>query len=111
MEVDVREQRRNYRSCWRSNLRLSELTAFHNTRGEPLADQPQKTLIPDAVGEKTSQPPLVNRVEEFAEIRIDHPIDLTLLDADRDRIKRIVLTAPGPKPIGETDKVALLDGN
>ena len=46
------------------------------TRGEPLTDQSQKTLIPDAVGEKTSHSPPISSVEEFAEIRIDDAVAL-----------------------------------
>ena len=71
------------------------------TRGEPLTDQSQKTLIPDAVGEKTSHSPPISSVEEFAEIRIDDAVDPTLLNADCDRMQCIVLTTPRTKAVRE----------
>lgn len=58
---------------------------------------------------KTLQPPPINRVEEFAEIRINDPIDLALLDRDCNRIQRVMLTAPWAKTIRDADKVALID--
>jgi hypothetical protein len=59
---------------------------------------------------KTLQPPPINRVEEFAKIRINDPIDLALLDRDCNRIQRVMLTAPWTKTIRDADKVALING-
>src|SRR5260370_7719778 len=38
------------------------------------------------------------------------PVHLPLLDPDRQRIQRIMLAAPRPEPIGETEKVLLVHG-
>src|SRR5215831_14746668 len=59
---------------------------------------------------KRCAPPQINRVEEFAEVRINDPVDLALLDSDKHCIERIMLITPPPKAIGEADKVALVDG-
>src|SRR5215468_8494592 len=59
---------------------------------------------------KRCAPPQINRVEEFAEVRINDPVDLALLDSDKHCIERIMLITTPPKAIGEADKVALVDG-
>src|SRR6516225_9622352 len=110
VEIDVRQQGRDDRPLRRPHLRLTESDALHHTRGKPLANQPQYSLIPDTMGQKTLGPPQINRVEELAEVRIYDPVDLALLDSDKHCIERIMLIAPPPKAIGEADKVALVDG-
>ena len=60
-------------ACTVTHLRLTELNALHHTRGKPLANQPQYSLIPDTMGQKALCPPQINRVEELAEIPCQRP--------------------------------------
>ena len=52
---------------------------------------------------------MIDRIEERAEVRIEHPTHLPVLDGHRQGIQRVVLAAFGAEPIGEPDKVRLLD--
>jgi hypothetical protein len=53
---------------------------------------------------------LIQAGEAVADIRVDHPIHLSLEDPGGERVQRIVLAAPRPKPVGETQEVHLVDG-
>ena len=55
------------------------------------------------------QPVPRNRVEEFADVTIDHPVDLAPIDTDRERIERIMCPTPGPEPVAEPQEFRLLD--
>ena len=49
-------------------------------------------------------------VRRFPEVRIEHPVHPLSLDPGRERVQRIMLFAPRPKPIGEAHEVRLVDG-
>src|SRR5205814_8877417 len=59
---------------------------------------------------KLHQPGLIELGEEVAEIRVEYPVHLLLVDPDRQRIERIVWLAPGPEAVGEAANVLLVDG-
>jgi hypothetical protein len=61
------------------------------------------------VPEKLLEPTLIKLTEEVADIRVKHPVHLPPHDPDRERVQRIVRTAPRPKPVGETPEVGLID--
>ena len=52
---------------------------------------------------------LVKAPEEVAEVRVEHQVHLLAHDPDRERIQRIMLRAPRPKPVRETEKVLLVN--
>jgi hypothetical protein len=60
--------------------------------------------------EKPLQPALIEPGEEVADVRVQHPVHPPAFDRDRERVQRIMLTTPGPKPVGETEEVLLVDG-
>ena len=78
-------------------------------RGQPFLDQPQDPPIRDPVLNKPLQPLMVKAGEVVPEIQVEHPAHLPL-DPDRERVQRIVWTAPGPEPIGEPEEVRLEHG-
>jgi hypothetical protein len=49
-------------------------------------------------------------VRRFPDIRVEHEVHLLARDPDRQRIQRIMLRAPRPKPIREPTKVLLIHG-
>ena len=53
---------------------------------------------------------VVHRVKERTDVRIEYPVHLLRLDADRERIQRLVGAAPRSKAIGEAEEVLLVDG-
>ena len=74
------------------------------------ADETQDPPVRNAMLEKLLQPRLIERGEEVADIRIEHPVHLLPQDPDRQRIQRIMRAAPWPEPVGEAEKVLLVDG-
>jgi len=60
--------------------------------------------------EELLEPAVIKAGEEVAEVRVEHPVHLLLRDTDRQRIQRVVRAAPWPEPVGEAEKVLLVDG-
>ena len=60
--------------------------------------------------EKPHKPRLVEAGEEVADVRVEHVAHLLARDPSRERIQRIMLAAPRPKPVRKTEKVLLVDG-
>jgi hypothetical protein len=48
---------------------------------------------------------LIKLTEEVADISIEHEVHLPAHDPDRQRIQRIMLRAPRPKPVRETQEI------
>ena len=84
-------------------------SSLHDAGVQPLDDQPDNPLVPDSVLKKPDQPAPRNRVEEFADVTIDHPVNLAPLDADRERIERIMRPTPGPEPVAEPQELRLVN--
>jgi len=64
---------------------------------------------------KLEQPTFIEFVEKVANICVKNVVHSLLFDCDGQRIQRIVLAAPRPEPVGEAEKVFLInlveDGN
>src|ERR1700676_110695 len=60
--------------------------------------------------EELPQPRPIQRGEKVADISVEYPVHLSLGDPNRQRIQRIMRAAPGPEPVGETEKVLLVYG-
>src|SRR5215210_8842542 len=78
-------------------------------RPEPFLDQPQDPSIANAVLEKPQQPAVIKTAEEVADVRVEHPVDLPVIDPGRQRIQRVMRRASRPEPVGEADEVRLID--
>ena len=77
---------------------------------EPFLDQPQDPLVRDPMLEELHQPRLVKAGEEVADVSVEHEAHLLARDPGRERIQRIMLRAPRPKPVRETEEVLLVHG-
>jgi hypothetical protein len=95
---------------WCTFLALRPRPVLDDSCAQPLADEPQDPLIRDPVLKKPHQPAMIKVGEELADIRVEHPVHLLLFDPDRERIQRVMRAAPGPKTIGETPEIHLVDG-
>src|SRR5438477_13163334 len=60
--------------------------------------------------EELQKPRLVEASEEVADVSVAHEVHLLARDPDRERVQRIMLRAPRPKPVREPQKVLLIDG-
>jgi hypothetical protein len=53
---------------------------------------------------------MVEAGKVVAEISVEHPAHVLAHDPGGERIQRVMRAAPGPKPVGEPEKVRLVDG-
>jgi site-specific DNA recombinase len=108
----------SYPLRWRGDrcpLRRALLTCpppsvLDDSRGQPLADQPQDPLVRDPVPEEPPQPIVIKTGEEVADVRVEHPVHPLLRNPDRQRVQRIVRAAPRSEPVGEAPEILLVDG-
>src|SRR5450631_407918 len=108
MQVDVGQQGRSYRSLWCPHLRLRPVAVLRNSGLQPFLDQPKYSPVGNPMLEKPQHPLVVHVIEEPADVGIQHPVHLLPLDPDHQRIQRLMLTAPRPRPIREAQKVHLI---
>ena len=101
---------RDRRSLRRTLHHLRQLPVLDDPRSQPLADQPQDPVIRDPVPEELLQPVPVKTAEEVADVRVQHPVHLALIDPGRQRVQRIMRAAARPEPIGEALEVRLEHG-
>src|ERR1017187_5021389 len=53
---------------------------------------------------------MIKTGEEVADVRVEHPVHPLALNADRERVQRMVRAAPWPEPVGEAQEIRLIDG-
>src|SRR5271157_6010640 len=53
---------------------------------------------------------MANRIEKRPDIGVKYIVHLTLGDAYREGVQRIVRSPSGPEPIGEPEEIFLVDG-
>jgi hypothetical protein len=69
---------------------------FEPQSAEPFLDQPHDALICHTMLDELHEPRMLQRIEEAAQIRIEHPVHFLRLDPDRQRIQRLMRTALNP---------------
>ena len=110
VQVDVGQQRRDRRPLGRAFLAGRPPAVLDHACSEPFLDQAQDPPVRDPVLEELHQPGVIQAAEEVPEIQVEHPVHLAILNRDRERIQRVMLSATGPKPVGEPQEVRLIDG-
>ena len=94
-------------SLWRPLLRFRQLPVFDDPCGQPLADQPQDPFIRDPVPEEPLKPASVKLPEEVADIRVQHPAHLVLIDPGRQRVQRVMRLSARPEPVRDPPEIRL----
>src|SRR6266511_5407956 len=110
MKEDVRKQRRNRCPLRRPRLRARPFPVLDDACPEPLLDQPQDPFVRDPMLEELHKPRLVEAGEEVADVSVEHEVHLPARDPDSKRVQRIMLRAPRPEPVRETEEVLLVYG-
>src|SRR5215470_20245288 len=101
VQVDIRQQRRYRCPLWRAFLIRRPFPVLDDSGSQPLPDQPQDPFVRDPVLQELPQPDMIKLAEEVAVIRIKHPVHRSAADPSRERVQRVMRTAPWPKPIRE----------
>ena len=60
--------------------------------------------------EEPHHPFVVDRVEERADVGVEHPVHPFLMDADPESVQRLMLASPFTEPVGKAEEVRLIDG-
>jgi site-specific DNA recombinase len=100
----------NARPLRSASVRLLLLAALKNAGPQPQPNEPQDARIGDPVRHHPQQPLVVDRVEEAANVGIEHPVHTLAHDRRMQGIKRHVGVPPRPEAIGEPQEVGLIDG-
>src|SRR5579863_2319057 len=109
MQVDVRQQRRNYCPLRRPYLRLRPFPFFRHSRLQPFLDQANDAPVRDPMLEKLHQPFVRNIIEKSTNVQIEHPVHSPPPQSHPERVQRIMLASPWPEPIGESQKVLFIN--
>src|SRR5690606_3855619 len=107
-QIDVRQQGRNHRTLRCPSYRRYSPTFLPHPCPQPLVDQPQYPFITNAMLQETAQPRVIDRVEERADVRIQHPMDRSIRERHPQRIQCVMLTSTGTKSITEPNEVRLV---
>jgi site-specific DNA recombinase len=94
---------------WRSLLRFLPFPFFRHPCFEPFLDQSHDAPVRDPMLDKLYQPFVRQIVEKTANVHVEYPVHLPPSQSHRQRVQRIVLAAPRPKPIRESQKVLFVD--
>ena len=84
-------------------------SVFQYARLQPFLDQADDARIADSMLQKTNRPFLTDFVKEAADVGIENPVHLRVVDSDTERVERIVRAPPWPEPIREPEEVFLVD--
>lgn len=108
MQVDVRQERRNYCPLRRPYLRLRPLAFLRYSRPQPFPDQAKYSSVSDPMLHKLQHPFVAYPIEEAPNVRVQNPVHSLSLNAHGQRIQRSVGAAfqcetalpPVPAPAG-----------
>ena len=110
MQVDVGQQGRDAPALRRSFIRHGALALFQHACVQPFLDVPQDALVCDPVPDELHQPLVAQRVEEPANVRVEHVAHLSRADAHRQGVQRHVRRTLGAEPVRGAQEVGLVDG-
>lgn len=110
VQEDVGEERADARPLRCASVGLLQLAALKNAGSQPQSDERQNAKIGDSVRHHPQQPLVVDRVEEAANVGIEHPVHALPHDRRMQSIERHVRVPPRPEAIGELKEVGLIDG-
>ena len=98
------------RTLRRSLLRFVPLIALQDAGLEPHPDEPEDARIGDPMGQHPQHPSVVNRVEEAADVGIEHPVHASGHDRRVQRRQSPVRVPPRLEAVGEPQEVDFIDG-
>jgi hypothetical protein len=81
MQVDVCQEWRDHRTLRSSLYSRHPPSVFDHTRFEPFTNQSSNPLIGNPVFEEPEHPPVIDFVEERADVGIHNPVHLSALDS------------------------------
>jgi hypothetical protein len=109
MQIDIGQQWRYYRPLWRTYLTFRPRSVLGYPCLQPFLDQAQYPRIPYSMLHELDNPFVRHVVEKSPNVQVQHPVHSLPRDSYRQRIQRLMLATPRPKPVGESQEVVLID--
>src|SRR5208282_2985658 len=109
VEIDVGQQRRDDRPLRGAHHRRGADPVLQHTHCQPFADQAEDPLVANPPFQETEQSVMAYRVKERPDIGVQDPVYLAGLNRHDQRVERVVLPPPRPKPVREPEEVLLVD--
>ena len=100
---------RHNAALWRTQPSIRPFGSVHDASVQPFGDQPDHPPVPNTMLQETDQSVPGDRVEERANVGIKDPVDLALLNPDRQGVKRIVRSTTRPETVAEAEELRLED--
>ena len=110
MQVDVRKQRRDHAALRSAAVRVRKAPVLLHARLQPLVDGTSNHTVTYPLVEDSSQVPVLDAVEKFPDVEVDHPATFHAHQAFPERLDRLVSRPTGPKTIRAVQEVLLVDG-
>ena len=84
-------------------------TVLHHTRPQPSANEAQHAPVANPVLDEPHHPVMADVVEEPLDVSVQYPVHRPVPNPDRKRVQCIVLSPSRSEPVGEANKVLLVD--
>ncbi len=110
MQIDVRQERRNYPALGGSRRRALKASLRHHPRVQPLADQADHHPVDYPLAKQNLELPPVERVEKVRHICVQHPAATHVPQRIAKCGVRALGRAAGAKPVREIIEIFLVDG-
>ncbi len=93
----------------RTSFRLQPSAFLHHPRLQPFLDEAQNPAVGHAMLHELEHPGVRNRIEKGPDVSIHNVVHPLLRERIRERIQRLMLAVPRPKPIRKAQKVLLVN--
>src|SRR6516165_7982588 len=109
VQIDVGEQRRDYRALPRPSVTDRHHPVFHDARLQPFLDQADDAPVADPMLQEADQPFLVDLIEERSDVGVQYEAHLLAVDPDTESIQRVMRAAPRPESVRHSEEIFLVD--
>jgi len=90
-------------------LHLDHASIFEHACRQPFGNQPDDSPVANPMLDEADQPILADLVEKGLNVAIEHPVDPSLPDPERERIQRLMLGALWSETVAEAQELRLID--
>ena len=109
VEVDIRQERTDAPALDGPHLPRCPLPILQHTGAQPFLDEAHDAPVSDAMLDEPNQPLVVEGVKEAPNVGVEHPVHLSPVDPDRERIHRQMRIASRPETVRKPEKRRLVD--
>src|SRR3970282_847185 len=98
IEQKIRKQRRKWSALGRTLVPIHHYPFGHDSGLKIAANEPKHSLVLDSLGQLSHQHIVIDAVEKFLEVNVNHP-SASFLNVSLRRAHRLMRTSPGSDTI------------